>query len=85
MQGELKLIPAPYKKIETKLTPAKGLDIGGGKNETFSTHVYGGVLGIILDGRGRQPFILSKDPENRVNDLKVWSRATFEYPDREVS
>ena len=85
MQGELKLISAPYEEIETQLTPAKGLDVGGGKNEIYSTHVYGGVLGIILDGRGRQPFILSKDPENRVNDLKAWSRATFEYPDMEVS
>ena len=84
MLGELKLIPAPFEAISMTLTPGKGLDIGGGKNETLETEVYGGVVGIILDGRGRQPFIISNDGRQRMQDLYRWSEATNEYPQLET-
>ena len=42
--------------------------------------VYGGVVGFILDGRGRQPFVLTENMENRVTQLKEWSKETNEYP-----
>ena len=79
MPGELILIPAPYEPMTAHLTPGKGLDIGAGKNEELDTKVYGGVVGIILDGRGRQPFILNDDTDLRVMNLVQWSEATGEY------
>jgi len=78
--GELKLIPAPFESLKAKLTPGKGLDVGAGKNELLETNIYGGVVGIILDGRGRQPFHLEDNTENRVSQLKEWSEETGEYP-----
>jgi hypothetical protein len=84
ISGELKLIPAPFEPIKIKLTPSKGLDIGAGKNEVLETKVYGGVVGIILDGRGRQPFNLSKDKKKRIQNLYRWSEATNEYPHLET-
>jgi len=78
--GELKLIPAPFESLEAKLTPGKGLDVGAGKNELLETNIYGGVVGIILDGRGRQPFHLGNNTEDRVSQLKEWSEETGEYP-----
>ena len=45
----------------------------------------GGVVGIILDGRGRQPFNLTENTENRVLQLKEWSEETDEYPQLENS
>ena len=78
--GELKLIPAPFESLEAKLTPGKGLDVGAGKNELLETNIYGGVVGIILDGRGRQPFHLEDNTEDRVSQLKEWSEETGEYP-----
>ena len=80
MPGELKLIPSPYESVEVKLNPGKGLDVGAGKNEMLTTKVYGGVVGIILDGRGRRPFNLSQISEERVLNLSKWSTATNEYP-----
>lgn len=81
MAGELKLIPAPFEPIRIILTPDKGLDIGAGKNEILETNIYGGVVGIILDGRGRQPFNLSTDVKQRMQNLYTWSEATpKEYP-----
>ena len=78
--GELKLIPAPFESLKAKLTPGKGLDVGAGKNELLETNIYGGVVGIILDGRGRQPFHLEDNTEDRVSQLKEWSEETGEYP-----
>ncbi len=85
MPNELKLIPVPYESVDVKLTPGKGLDVGAGKNEILTTQVYGGVVGIILDGRGRRPFNLSKIPEERIPNLSTWSKATNEYPTIEVA
>ena len=85
MPGELELISAPYQSLTAHLTPGKGLDIGAGKNETLDTKIYGGVVGIILDGRGRQPFNLEDETESRVQDLTRWSENTSEYPKQETA
>ncbi len=85
MFGDLKLISASSEPLQVRLTPGKGLDIGAGKNEVFDTKVSGGVVGIILDGRGRQPFNLTENTENRVLQLKEWSEETDEYPQLENS
>ena len=84
MAGEMKLIEIPYEEIEIKLTPGKGMNVGVGKNESLISKVYGGVVGIILDGRGRQPFQLSKNTKERIEDLSTWSIATKEFPRIEV-
>ena len=55
------------------------MDVGAGKNEQIETTIYGGVVGIIFDGRGR-PLEISKDSKQRINDLKRWSDAVNEYP-----
>ena len=77
--GELLRIEVPFEPVNVKLTPGKGLDIGAGKNEPIETTIYGGVVGIIFDGRGR-PLDISKDPKQRIDDLKKWSGAVNEYP-----
>ena len=85
MFGDLKLISASSEPLQVRLTPGKGMDIGAGKNEVLDTKVFGGVVGIILDGRGRQPFNLTENTENRVLQLKEWSEETDEYPQLENS
>jgi len=77
--GELLRIEVPFEPFNVKLTPGKGLDVGAGKNEQIETTIYGGVVGIIFDGRGR-PLEISKDSKQRINDLKRWSDAVNEYP-----
>ncbi|MCH7613286.1 MAG: glutamate mutase L [Candidatus Marinimicrobia bacterium] len=78
--GEIVRIEVPYEPVKAKLTPGKGMDIGAGKNETIETTIYGGVVGIILDGRGR-PMPISTDPKQRISDLTKWSAAVQEYPE----
>ena len=81
LAGEIKLIPAEYKGCSAIFKPGNGLDIRNGKNESIQTEIYGGVVGILLDGRGRQPFTISSDMITRVNKLSEWSIATNEYPE----
>ena len=86
MFGELKLYPLgldektnlPFNAKAT-LEPAGKLDVGAGPGAKFETNVSGGVVGIILDGRGR-PFVLPTDDATRVRKLKEWMNVLNIYP-----
>ena len=78
-QGQLLSIPADHEAINATLRPAKGFDIGAGKSEEISTIIYGGVVGLVFDGRGR-PFNLPVEKDKRIEDLTSWSNAMNEYP-----
>ncbi len=83
--GELFLVPAAYEDpVRAVLRPAKGIDIGSGKGQEVQTELRGGVVGLIFDGRGRQPFTLPEDA-TRIARLREWSAATAEYPESEVT
>lgn len=83
--GQMKLIelglddrglPAMAK---AELEPLKSLDIGNGKGHKVEAEISGGVVGIILDGRGR-PFKLPEDDKIRVGKLKEWMTELKIYP-----
>ena len=40
----------------------------------------GGVVGVILDCRGRQPFALPQDRTQRITKLGEWNEALDIYP-----
>jgi len=77
--GELLRIKVPYEPLKATLTPGRGLDLGAGKGEPIETTVFGGVVGLLLDGRGR-PFMLPESKTERISSLQKWSTATNEYP-----
>ena len=80
--GELVLIPLGVsEKAIATLTPARGLDLGKGKGNTIKTELNGGVVGIILDTRGRQPFIIPTERKRRIATLKKWMTALNAYPE----
>jgi len=79
-QGEMFLVPATHEEpVKAQLKPAKGLDLGAGKGHEIETELRGGVVGLIFDGRGRQPFVLPEEPVERIAKLREWSEATEEY------
>ncbi len=60
--------------------PERGFDCGAGKGNRVEKEVHGGVVGVILDGRGR-PFDLSTLIEKeRVSYLKQWMGELNIYP-----
>ncbi len=62
------------------LEPERGYDVGAGRGARMETTLHGGVVGVILDGRGR-PFDLSSlDNKERVSNLKEWMTELNIYP-----
>ena len=54
--------------------------MGAGTGEQINTKIFGGQVGIIIDGRGR-PLQIEKSSSKRISDLKKWSDAVDEYPE----
>ena len=70
--GDMQRIPLPAGQTARLLArPAKGLDLGEGRGKPVERTVEGGVVGIILDGRGR-PIQLPDDETTRHAKLQEW-------------
>jgi len=78
-KNDLIRIEVPYKPIKVIIRPSKNMDVGAGVGQEISTKLYGGVVGLILDGRDR-PIDIPSDPKKRLEALKKWSDAINEYP-----
>lgn len=76
--GDIALIPLEGKE-KCEIIPGKAFDIGEGRGKKVETEVEGGVVGVIIDVRGR-PFALPKDDKKRINKLQEWLRALGVYP-----
>ncbi len=82
--GELALLPLPAAGSARLIAaPERGFDLGAGRGRILETQVPGGVVGLIVDTRGRHPFVLPSDPVHRIERLRAWNRALGAYP-REV-
>jgi len=78
--GEMELFETPYEAIEAEIIPGnRNVDVGGGAGQTIKTNIYGGLVGIIIDARGRRPFVLPEDPAERVEKLQEWSKIVNEF------
>ena len=79
--GYLRLVPLPEgETVKATLSPEKAFDVGAGKGRERTVTLKGGVVGIILDCRGRQPFGLPDDRGRRITKLNEWNDALSIYP-----
>src|SRR5881296_2156256 len=79
--GEVRLFPLAVGEAATvAMTPVRSVDLGAGKGVPIERRARGGVVGVMLDGRGR-PLQLSTQPEERVRALKYWHAALKLYPE----
>ena len=62
----------PYEEVKVHIKPARGIDVGAGKGEELESVIYGGVVGLIFDGRNR-PITLPKESDQRIDSLLNWS------------
>ena len=75
--GELKLIKSEFAPIRAKILLNDNYSLNG--ETEFSGEIYGGEVGVLLDGRGR-PFNFTLNTKNRIDLLVDWSKNTNEYP-----
>jgi uncharacterized protein (TIGR01319 family) len=79
--GEIKRIPLPEgEEAEIVISPHRGFDVGAGPGHHLDTKVSGGVVGLIIDARGR-PLILPEDEQVRHEKLLEWIRSLDLYPE----
>jgi hypothetical protein len=69
--------------VRLKVSPERGFDVGAGRGRPIEARIHGGVVGLLIDTRGRRPFALPDDPAARIARLRAWNRALSVYP-REV-
>jgi len=79
--GEMVVYPLGVgESVKAKLTPARGFDLGEGPAKMCECTLTGGVVGIMIDTRGR-PFTLPTDEHERVTKLNKWAGAFDAYPE----
>ncbi len=82
--GSLKLVPIPENKTtEVVIHPARHFDVGRGYGHDLETTVNGGVVGVIIDCRGR-PVALPEDVQERNLKLVEWFIAMNMYPEESL-
>jgi uncharacterized protein (TIGR01319 family) len=73
--GTIKVIPLGRGEyMDVTVEPAKNFDVGAGKGKPISQKLEGGLVGIIIDARGR-PFNIELNMPNRVAKLREWLEA----------
>ncbi|HSB46233.1 MAG TPA: glutamate mutase L [Nitrospira sp.] len=78
--GDLRLYPLELgKKAKVTMQPAKQVNLGMGAGVPVTREVQGGVVGLMLDGRGR-PLQLPSEQMARVAALAKWYQAVDLYP-----
>ena len=78
--GELTLLPlASDQRAKMTLHPDKHVNVGMGAGNPITKDVLGGVVGLLLDGRGR-PLRLPSEQAARAKALMRWYQAVGLYP-----
>ncbi len=73
MPGEIRAFPLPDLKPGAKieLKPARGMDIGRGAGKSVELSYRGGVVGLIVDARGR-PLPVERNSETQRERVREW-------------
>ncbi len=78
--GDLRLYPLELgKNAKLTIQPAKQVNLGAGVGAPLTREVQGGVVGLLIDGRGR-PLQLPGEQAVRVAALTRWYEAVDLYP-----
>jgi hypothetical protein len=79
--GDLILIKADFNSHKIKCSMKDDFTLENKKE--YIGEIYGGEVGIILDGRGR-PFNFKFDTKNRKELIDNWRSSINEYPPMEI-
>lgn len=80
--GEIKVIPLEVgHEAKCQVKPnGRNIDVGAGEGRPLETVIQGGLVGLVLDGRGRPIELPEDDPGERVRRLTRWITAMEAYP-----
>ncbi len=73
--GELRVFPLNEgEKIEVEIRPTRAFDVGAGRGKPVTVTAEGGVVGLVVDCRGRPLSLPARDAE-RIAKLQTWLKA----------
>lgn len=73
--GELRVFPLNEgEKIEVEIRPTRAFDAGAGRGRPLTVTAEGGVVGLVVDCRGR-PLALPQRDAERIAKLQTWLKA----------
>lgn len=79
--GEIVGVPlAERTSARATISPKHGFDVGAGPGKSLETVVEGGVVGVVVDARGR-PLFLPENDEERRKSLRKWFDILQLYPE----
>lgn len=77
--GELNLFSLDIdEEAEIEMAPMRGWDVGGGPGQQVTSTVRGGVVGLVIDGRGR-PIQIAEEQDERLEQITAWQRTMNLY------
>ena len=77
--GELRLIPLSEDATgEIEVLPKRGFDVGNGKGQPIKQEIKGGVVGVIIDARGR-PIFTEGDKSGNKSLVSSWAEVLKAY------
>jgi uncharacterized protein (TIGR01319 family) len=77
--GELHLFPlGDDEEAQIQMIPLRNWDLGNGPGQEVSSTVRGGVVGLIIDGRGR-PIQIAEDRDERLAQIAAWHQTLKLY------
>ena len=78
--GNVAVLPLGVGESATAtINPERGFDVGAGGGKSLEAKVEGGLVGIIIDCRGR-PLALAEDNRTRMEALRKWAVQLDAYP-----
>ncbi len=85
--GELQVFDLKQGEMATvEITPTRQFDLGEGKGKKITKEVTGGIVGIVIDARGRPLDIQeNRGKKSLIDTLSRWATAFNAYPDNDKS
>ena len=79
--GEILRVPLEERmKAKATIKPSRNFDVGNGPGKSLETVIEGGVVGVVIDARGR-PLTLPDEEEERRRTLLRWYDSLDLYPE----
>jgi uncharacterized protein (TIGR01319 family) len=66
-------------EVQIEATPTRAFDLGEGHGRTVKKKVRGGVVGVVIDARGR-PLLTTPDRAKRIEQIVKWTKEMDCYP-----
>jgi len=81
VKDQLEVIPLGVDEVAScKIQPRGGrINVGAGRGDALEKQLHGGLVGIILDGRGR-PIEFPENESERIGKLTSWLESMDAYP-----